>query len=67
MTEREHEELKEVTITRLMVIETTLTTHIVQTDRGEGQCCLTEIFWEENVFELMTEWTEWIKKCKWLN
>ena len=33
-------------------------THAVQTDRGEGQCCLTEIFGEENCLEFAFEGRE---------
>ena len=33
-------------------------THTVQTDRGEGQCCLTEIFWEEKRLEFAFEGRE---------
>ena len=30
-------------------------THIVQMDRGEGQCCLIKIFGEESIFEFVFE------------
>ena len=33
-------------------------THTVQTDRSEGQCGLTEIFWEEKCLELAFEGRE---------
>ena len=33
-------------------------THTIQTDRGEGQCCLTEIFWEEKCLEFAVEGRE---------
>ena len=32
--------------------------HTVQTDRGEGQCCLTEIFSEEKCLEFAFEGIE---------
>ena len=33
-------------------------THTVQTDRDDGQCCLSEIFWEEKCLEFAFEWWE---------
>ena len=38
-------------------------THTVQTNRGEGQCCLTEIFWEEKCLEFAFEGRERVVEC----
>ena len=45
--------------TRKMHTRTHARTHThTQTDRGEGQCCLTEIFWEQKCLEFAFEGRE---------
>ena len=46
--------------THTHVYTQTLHTHIVQTDRGDGQCCLAEIFWEEKCLEFALD--SWRKR-----
>ena len=45
----------QTTLLRKMYTHTHTHTHTVQNDRGEGQCCLTEIFGEEKYLEFAFE------------